>query len=47
MIQTIRNFVAAGSALIMLSGTAGLAQAADELIISSATPPAYPDADYD
>ena len=41
MIQTIRNFVAAGSALIMLSGTAGLAQAADELIISSATPPQH------
>lgn len=41
MLTTFRKFVAAGSTAALLAGTATLAQAADELIISSATPPQH------
>lgn len=41
MNKTIRNFVAAGASAALLAGFATVAQAADELIISSATPPQH------
>lgn len=41
MLTTFRKFVATGSAAALLAGIANAAQAADELIISSATPPQH------
>jgi len=41
MLTTIRKLVTAGSAAALLAGLSTIAQAADELVISSATPPQH------
>lgn len=41
MLTAIRSFVVTGSTAAILAGCASLAQAADELVISSATPPQH------